>query len=72
MLTSGPTSKHKVTMSTDLTQQNGGQPMPSVPNKNAKSININAMTYDRIKGLTPVGTKGQNGQALKNQFHLHN
>ena len=30
------------------------------------------MTYDRIKGLTPVGQKNQNGQALKNSFHLQN
>ena len=45
--------------------------MPNVTAKNGKNMSMSGMTYDRLKGLTPVGNKAS-GQALKNSFHLHN
>lgn len=51
---------------------NTGQKGNAMIGKNGKPITMSSMAYDRLKGLTPVGNKSNNGQALKNNFHLHN
>ena len=71
-----PGTKHKVNLSTDLVGNSAfgvtGQKQSHIAGKNGKPISMSSMAYDRLKGLTPVGNKSNNGQAVKNSFHLHN
>ena len=60
-------AKHKVNLSADINMVSNNMGTTPLSNQNQ---NKQSVGYDRIKGLTPVS--GKNGQALKNNFHLHN
>ena len=59
-------NKHKVNLSAELSVPQMGQnypsgQMPNVTGKNGKPISMSSITYDRLKGLTPVGGKAASG-----------